>query len=221
MKAYSFLLSAGLLLAGTQCKKETSETVVPDSNITTLQIKVVDLHTDAPIPGAVCSFLGSGSDFLLRLGTDTSNLNGELHLEDQEGFSKFQCEITKPGYVSKLYHKIIATPGEVNDYIIQLRPFDAVVKLEVENVQAYPDTLYFKLLNDGALTDAGKTSFLPFTPPILLQPFEKFTANIPALGNDSIKVFWTWNINETGYYLPFRNVVSVPVGDTLVYEVTN
>lgn len=223
MKAFPLLLLTSLVLAGTNCKKEAVQPPQDNDQVlyTTLRLKVVDEYSDAPVPDAVCILYGVGDGYILRLDTVISDQNGILQMEFYKFYTKVYYTITRGGYVSKIYKPFVVEPGQINDLKIPMRPFDAVVKLEVENVQAYPDTLFFNLLNGGAIGDAGNKPFLPFTSPLFLQPAEKFTAYIPALGDDAVSVFWTWNINEMASDPPFKNVVVVPTGDTLTYKITN
>lgn len=223
MKTIPLLLFAGLILAGTNCKKEAEQPQQDTDQelYTTLRLKVVDEYSDDPVPGAVCTLYGADDGYSLRLDMASSDQNGLLQLKFYKFYTKVYYTINRSGYVSKIYKPHVVKPGQINDLKIPMRPFDAVAKLEVENVQAYPDTLFFNLLNGGAIGDAGNMPFLPFTSPLFLQPAEKFTAYIPALGDDAVSVFWTWNTKEMASDPPFKNLVVIPAGDTLVYKITN
>lgn len=211
-----------LLLATTQCKK--TEEQIPDTipaDSTTLQLRVVDINTDTPLAGAVCAITGVGNDYFARLDTLTTDANGFLEITFASYYTKIYYYVELSGYVSQINKPVLMNSGKVNEHKIQLRPFDAAVRLEVENLKDEPAYFFFDLVSGGTIIDAENLSFVPFNSPLLMQPFEKFTATIPALADDAVSIFWSWDFKDLNPGPPFKNVVIIPVGDTLVYKVTN
>jgi len=228
MKKFHLFLIAGLLLTLVQCKKADEE-VIPDppgntaQDTTILKIRVVDLNTDTPLAGAVCAITGTGvgNDYFARLDTLTTDANGFLEITFASYYTKIYYYVELSGYVSQINKPVLMNPGKINEHKIQVRPFDAAVKLEVENLKDEPAYFFFNLVSGGTIIDAENLSFVPFNSPLLMQPFEKFTATIPALADDAVSIFWSWDFKDLNPGPPFKNVVIIPVGDTLVYKVTN
>ena len=227
MKAFPLLLLIGLLAVGVQCKKDTAEPTEPreimPADSTTLQLRVVDINTGTPLAGAVCAITGSGvgNDYFARLDTLTTDANGFLEITFASYYTKVYYYVELTGYVSQINKPVFMDPGKVNEYMIKLRPFDAAVRLEVENLKDEPAYFFFNQISGSTALDAENLSFVPFQSPLLMQPFEKFTATIPALADDAVSIFWTWDFKDLNPGPPFKNVVIIPVGDTLLYKVTN
>lgn len=220
MKVLQLGLLTCLCFVNIFCSKEEDVVTIQD-RLPKLRFEVTDAVTGLPVHEAAIELFGAGAGYIEKVDSILIDTTGILDLPLKKYYSTIVYHLRAPGYVPKIQKQEEVKRGEINTFKIQMRPFNAVVRLEVENIRPEPDTFFFNLINGAVILDAGELTFLPFSSPLFFQPYEKFTADIPALADDAVSIFWTWNGLEPGPVPPFKDVVIIPLGDTLIYKVTN
>lgn len=206
------------MLAGTRCKKDAE-------SVSYLHITFVDGKTDAPIDRVNWS----ATFFDPVTGTSYTNErqtgpDGKLSLEIKEGIILSSLFAYREGYGSSYNYNygFNFIPGGATDMKINMYRYDCTIQLELKNSKAVPDSVNVRLGN-GLLFSSNGLAFdqFPYGLPFNVNPFETQTYFIPAVSDDPVSFFWSWNAEEWSADLPLKDVKILAENDTLIYTISN
>lgn len=192
-------------------------------NPTTIDLTVLNYETNEPVEGVEVNtglFLGvSGRPEYVDGQTDA---NGKLLIDVTNGAKAIDFRFKKPGFAAKYTDFINILSDENNPVKMLMVHYNCTFQLEVTNTKPVTDSLRFKLSSGKIVACNGPSADqFPEGWPIIMQPMTQKTFYIPTIGDDAISVYWTWDYIDVTRTPPFKKVFISPVGDTIVYSVSN
>jgi hypothetical protein len=195
---------------------------------TVLNATVVDKKTGSPLALADVTLQvrkipkGSSSELLVFKHSDA---DGHVYYENEIDFNVFA--VSKEGYLNIGPGRTFL-PGlvqnKVNDYTIEMIPYDGLLRLKIENITGQYNAIYVSLRSPTAadhspMPGGGYVGF--FTPPIPFSVGVSYSKDFIVLAEEHLEIYWSHTpLPNPPNTAPFHASVYINRLDTTNYTIT-